>query len=76
MKLVALLFCVSLIFMCVIFHLISQMPAHVRRMFESPLKLAHDLVEVHNYQQRHRTLVQTRVVKYFDIVISAISLSK
>lgn len=39
------------------------MPPNIRRMFESPLKLGQEIVEIHNYQQRHRAAVQERVVK-------------
>lgn len=44
---------------------VSQMPAHVRKMFETPLNLGQEMVQIHNYQQSHRALIQNRVVKYF-----------
>lgn len=38
------------------------MPEHVRKMFEPPLNLGHEMVQIHNFQQRIRGLIQNRVV--------------
>lgn len=50
------------------FNFVSQMPENVRKMFESPLKMGQEIVNTHSYQQRHRAMIQDRLVKYFECV--------
>lgn len=48
------------------FSFVSQMPPNIRKMFESPLSLGQQIVDIHTYQQRHRALIENRVVIFFQ----------
>lgn len=39
------------------------MPENIRKMFESPLKKAEEMVKIHNFQQELRLSIQKRAVK-------------
>lgn len=40
-----------------------QMPQNLRRLFESPLNLGHEMVHIQNFQEKIKSMIQARIVK-------------